>query len=164
MVIYAVAESPWKKSGALGWLANGWQLSPIIQWQNGLPYTATTTGSPPSGSNYVSSTIDGAGSSGNRIPSLGRNTYKLPNTEDVDLKLAKKFTFNERYSLELSGQAFNLMNHFNVTSVNSLAYTLGGTPAAPTLTYNSTFGSVTNANSNFAYTPRQVQLGIRFMF
>ena len=44
-------------------------------------------------------------------------------------------------------------------------YTVGGTVAAPTLTYNPTFGSLTNANSNyFVFTPRQIQLAVRFSF
>jgi len=32
------------------------------------------------------------------------------------------------------------------------------------LNYQTPFGQVTNANSNFAYSPRQVQLGARFIF
>ena len=44
-------------------------------------------------------------------------------------------------------------------------YTVGGTVAAPTLTYNPTFQTLTNANSNyFVFTPRQVQLAVRYTF
>ena len=60
---------------------------------------------------------------------------------------------------------FNLTNRLNYTSVNTLMYTVGGTVAAPTLTYNPTFQSLTNANSNyFVFTPRQVQLALRYTF
>jgi hypothetical protein len=62
------------------------------------------------------------------------------------------------------GEAFNLFNHFNATGVNTTGYIVGGTAAAPTLTYNPPFGSVTSANSNFAYSTRQIQLGLRFLF
>ena len=42
---------------------------------------------------------------------------------------------------------------------------LGGTAAAPTLTSIPTFGSFNNANSNyFVFTPRQVQLAVRYTF
>ena len=44
-------------------------------------------------------------------------------------------------------------------------YAVGGTVAAPTLVYNPTFGTLTNANSNyFVFTPRQVQLALRYTF
>jgi len=44
-------------------------------------------------------------------------------------------------------------------------YTVGGSVAAPTLSYNPTFGSLTNANSNyFVFTPRQIQLSARLTF
>jgi hypothetical protein len=46
-----------------------------------------------------------------------------------------------------------------------LMYTVGGTVAAPTLTYNPTFGSLTNGNNNyFVFTPRQVQIALRYSF
>jgi hypothetical protein len=60
---------------------------------------------------------------------------------------------------------FNMFNRLNYTASNTLMYTVGGTPAAPTVTYNPTFASLTNANSNyFVFTPRQIQLSLRFTF
>jgi len=32
------------------------------------------------------------------------------------------------------------------------------------LNFNSPFGSITNANSNFAYSSRQIEIGFRFLF
>jgi hypothetical protein len=45
-------------------------------------------------------------------------------------------------------------------------YTVGGTVAsgAGTLTFNNDFGAYNNANSNFIYNPRRIQLGARFNF
>src|SRR5256884_7289682 len=71
---------------------------------------------------------------------------------------------SDRYSVEALGEAFNLFNHQNVTGVNNTGYFVGGTATAPTLSFNSPFGSVTNSNSNFAYTSRQIQIGFRFFF
>jgi hypothetical protein len=102
----------------------------------------------------------------------------------VDLRLSKKFAFTEKYSLEVSGDAFNLFNHVNVTSENTTGYFVTTTPvtlsgggtaacsvAAPCLNFNvnsktfaPVFGTPTNANSNFAYSSRQVQIGFRFVF
>ena len=164
-VFDAIAESPWHVNGWLGQLANGWQLAPIFQWQNGLPYSVRTSGSAPGGA------ISGINGSGGdfRVPGFARNLIKQPNTAVVDLKLSKSITYRDRYKVELSGEAFNLFNHFNVTGVNTTAYflskeTINGV-STPTLEYNSgVFGTPTNANSNFAYSTRQIQLGARVSF
>jgi hypothetical protein len=93
-----------------------------------------------------------------------RNYFHMPNTAVLDLRLSKILAVHENYQIELSGEAFNLFNHQNITSLNTTAYTVGGTAAAPTVTYNSGFGTVTNSNSNFAYSQRQIQLGARIRF
>jgi hypothetical protein len=95
----------------------------------------------------------------------------------VDLRISKKFTFAERYGFEVIGQAYNLFNHVNDTSANNTGYiistsgtttTASGTvacsAASPCLNFNAPFGSITNANSNFAYTSRQVEIGFKFTF
>ena len=80
-----------------------------------------------------------------------------------------------------SAEAFNLANHLNVTSVNSTAYSIGSCAASGAaegckLTYQpfvagstgftgqSGFGAITNADSTFVYSQRQVQLGMKFDF
>ena len=164
-VFDAIAESPWHVNGWLGELANGWQLAPIFQWQKGLPYSVKTSGSAPGG---TTSGINGSGGDF-RVPGFGRNLFRQPNTTVVDLKLSKFITYRDRYKVELSGEAFNLFNHFNVTGVNTTAYflskeTLNGV-STPTLEYNTgVYGTPTNANSNFAYSTRQIQLGARVSF
>lgn len=47
---------------------------------------------------------------------VGRNTFRFPRTQVVDLRLAKKFNFTERHRLELSWDTFNLFNHVNFTA------------------------------------------------
>jgi hypothetical protein len=78
----------------------------------------------------------------------------------LDMRAQKSFTFAEKYNLELIGEAFNLANHQNVTSVNSTGYRFSGT----SLQYQANAGLASNSNSNFAYSPRQVQLAIRLTF
>jgi hypothetical protein len=131
--------------------------------QNGLPYSLTTSGNAPS--TLFSGGAGINGSAGRRsIPGVQRNSFRVRNTQVVDLRLSKHIKIHERYEAELLGEAFNLFNHFNPTNQNTLGYSVAGTTAAPVLNFNSTFGQITNANSNFAYTPRQVQLGVRFTF
>ena len=104
------------------------------------------------------------------MPFFGRNTFTMPRTIIVDLRAQKDFTFMEKYNLQLIGEAFNLANHQNVTGINGTGYaistTQGSTPATTSnsLTYQPSFGSVTSANSNYAYGPRVIQLALRLMF
>ncbi|HKW63785.1 MAG TPA: carboxypeptidase regulatory-like domain-containing protein [Candidatus Acidoferrum sp.] len=178
-VANAIVESPWHVNGPLGYLTNDWQLSPIYAAQSGLPYSLVTSGNPP---RSVTSTTDpvtgdlttvtiaplGGGVNGSNgrkgIDIIGRNTFQMKRTINMDVRLSKRVRFGDRYSAEVLGEAFNLFNHQNVTSINSTGYFVGGTFAAPTLSFNSPFGSVTNSNSNFAYSPRQIQIGFRFFF
>jgi len=159
-VVSAIAESPWHVGGPLQYLTNDWELSPIYSSQSGLPYSLTTSGSAVGG---ASSGINGSGGRPG-IDLIGRNTFQMKRTINMDMRLAKKIRFTESKSVEILGEAFNIFNHQNVTGVNTQGYNLGGTASAPTLTYNAPFGSVTGSNSNFAYTSRQIQIGFRFFF
>lgn len=172
-VLNAVLTSPWRASGWKNYVVGGWGLAPIYQLQNGLPYSLVTSGNAPGG---LSSGING--SNGRKgIDIVGRNTFRMPRTQIVDMRISKKISFKERYNLELLADGFNLFNHVNATSVANTGYiitstgsitnskgTIACSTAAPCLNYNTPFGTINNANSNFAYTPRQVQLGVRFLF
>lgn len=145
-------------------LANGWEINPIYQYQNGLPYSAQVSGYNSGGA--IQSGWTGTGY-GTFIPAIGRNTYRRPDTHVVDLRLQKNIAIHERFRLELMGEVFNLANHVNVTQVNNTAYSLSypsKSTGIGTATYQSTFGTPTAANSNYAYSPRQVQLALRLKF
>ena len=186
-VASAIMESPWKQDGWKGWFANGWQLSPIVQVQNGVPYTLSVSGNAPGG---TQTGINGSGGT-NRIDILGNNSFRMPMNLEPDVRIAKFFKFQEKYSLQLSADFFNLINKQNVMQVNTLGYSIqsngsvatpGGNVACgtggatlPCLNFNVNsnpggnfaplFGSITGTNnSNFLYTPRQIQLGARFTF
>jgi hypothetical protein len=155
-VFDAVANSPWKRHGWAGWFTNDWQVSPIFQWQNGLPLNMTTSGTPTGG---IGSGLTGTGGA-NRLDTIGRNTFRLPTTWVQDLRVGKYFTFRERYKLEVMADVFNIANKQNITSENNLGYTISG----HTATFNSLFGTIQNSNNNFVYSPRQIQLGARIQF
>ncbi len=87
--------------------------------------------------------------------------------------VAFSFKVKDRYNVELLGETFNLFNHLNQTGVASTsAYSVAnGAAGVPnTLVSNTAFAAfdttkfLGNANSNFIYTPRQVQLGARVQF
>ncbi|HEX6495278.1 MAG TPA: TonB-dependent receptor [Acidobacteriaceae bacterium] len=153
--------SGWKNS-----LASGWGLSPIFQAQSGLPYTIGTSGTfgGDTALGIPAASLAGPlGSGVSRFPGL-RNSYTYPRTFILDARLSKRIPFGDKYSFELFGEMFNSLNHQNVTGVATTGYTISDTSAGPTLTYQSNFGSVQNSNSNYIYSPRQVQVAARFNF
>jgi hypothetical protein len=180
-VMTLVADSPWRVRGPLRYLANGWQLAPIFTAQDGFPYNVGTSSSGPSAG--IGGGIAGAeGIYG--IPILGRNSFRMPGQQDLDLRLSKTFNIKEKCKLELMAEAFNLFNHYNVTGVTTedYFYTTSGsvsTPSAGTVACSSSspclqlytnsagvpqFGIPTNANSTYAIWTRQLQFGARLSF
>jgi hypothetical protein len=174
-VAYATFRYPKTFTGVKSYLLDGWNLNPLVQMQNGLPYSLTTS-SFPSGAS-VSSGWNGAGGSPAYIPVIGRNTFTLRRAEVFDVRLEKQTQCAEKYTLQMFAEVFNVFNHQNYTGENSTGYTFGGSTAGVTtagytgpqtyttqLQYNPSFGTYTNSNSNYAYSPRQVQVAVRLSF
>ena len=144
-------------------LVNGFMIAPTFSVSSGVPYTATLTGNTPNTAR-VSTGVLGAGGS-NRLPSIPRNNYRLPATMNIDLRVSRGFGLGIGHRVEGILDVFNLTNRLNHTATTPLMYTVAGSVAAPTLTYNPTFGTLSNANSNyFVFTPRQIQLALRYTF
>ncbi|MGC1417772.1 MAG: TonB-dependent receptor [Candidatus Acidiferrum sp.] len=174
----------------VGYLANGFTISPLIVASSGIPLTPSVSGSAPSqtiaGVTYVApqgatgNSLDDDGTT--RVPFLGPNSFQLPSTVNVDLRIAREFKIWESWKLTLSADAFNLFNHVNVTGVNGQMFSIqsSGTvhsvacsAAAPCLVYQdpaitgnastSLFQSTTSS-SNTITAQRQIQVGIRLDF
>ncbi len=154
----------------MSYLANDWSLNSAFQIQSGLPYSASISGY--ASSSALNSSWNGAGGT-SFIPNIGRNTYKYPRDLVQDLRLQKQIRLTERYHLEGRVDLYNVYNHQNVTGVQSTAYALQSSGNAATATFQtgiagtgtSLFGSPNNSNSSgFLYTPRQVQVGAKFIF
>jgi hypothetical protein len=143
-------------------IVNGYTLSPLINVSSGVPFTPLVSGNAPNPVGFTSVTggtgilADGGT---NRVPWLAPNSFQMPRTADVDLRLQKEFTIRESWKLLLSGDAFNLFNHNNVTAVDTQMYTITGA----TLTFNPHFG-VPTQSSNTLIAQRQIQVGIRLNF
>jgi hypothetical protein len=114
--------------------------------------------------------VNGDGSSADRLPFLDRNTYNYPKTAVIDLRVGKDFYFEthvphlDRLRFEVFAELFNVMNHQNITDLTTEAYTLTATNGVPTLSPYSNFGTYTNSNSNYTYSPRQLQIAGRLHF
>ncbi|HEY1525566.1 MAG TPA: TonB-dependent receptor [Candidatus Angelobacter sp.] len=164
-VLNAIINSPWKKDGWMGVFANGWEFAPVFQIQNGLPYNLLVSGNAPVPgpvpAGGVLGSINNSGGT-NRIDILGNNSFRLPMTWLTDMRIAKNFSIRERYKVELLTDFFNVANKQNVMSVNTTGYTISGNNLNFNPAFGSTFGGINN--SNFLYTPRQIQLGARVHF
>ncbi|MGC1448763.1 MAG: TonB-dependent receptor, partial [Candidatus Sulfotelmatobacter sp.] len=76
---------------------------------------------------------------------LGRNTGAAPWTVFNDMRVAKHINFNERFSMDLIVDMFNLVNRFNVAAVSPLCSSTSCNAGQPTA----------------AYDPRQFQLAMK---
>ena len=185
VVAYAVYNTPSHFNGILGYLLNNYEFAPSFSGQSGAPYSAGVTGNfsgvilgsgvAATGVNAAASTSGGINGTGGaaRIPTLDRNIFKFRRDLLLDGRVSKRFRVRDKVDAEILVESFNLFNHLNQTAVSSTtAYGFSaGTATTPNmLTPNSTFGQFNsqtfagNANSNFIYTPRQVQLGARIQF
>jgi hypothetical protein len=173
----------------VGYLANGFTISPLVIASSGVPFTPTVSGNAPSqtiaGVTYVAP--NGAGGAladggSNRVPFLGANSFQLPRTSTVDLRIEKGFKIRESWKLTLSGDAFNLLNHVNVTGANVQMFSIqssgtvhgvacsGGAPClvfqnpAITGSPSTSLFQASTASSNTLTFQRQIQVGIKLDF
>lgn len=194
LVAYAVYNTPSRFHGLLGQVLNNYEFAPNFSIQNGAPYSAGLQGTyapildngcivngatcAATGTRITSAStsggINGTGGAA-RVPGSNRNIFQFRREVILDFRISKRFRVFDRADVELLGESFNIANHLNQTGVASTsAYGISnGTAAAPTnvLTNNAAnFGVfdptrfLGNANNNFIYTPRQVQLGARIQF
>jgi hypothetical protein len=89
-----------------------------------------------------------AGAAGTDIGNVGRNVLRGPKQINVDFALSKRFPIRESYSLELRGDAFNLLNQVNLA--NPLSDLNAGT----------SFGRIISTTNN----PRLVQFALKLQF
>ncbi len=185
VVAYAVYNTPSNHHGLLGYVLNNYEISPSFSGQSGAPYSAGVTGNftgvylnsgvLASGTNGAASTSGGINGTGGaaRVPGLDRNIFRYKRDLLMDLRLSKRFRIADKVDAEILAESFNIFNHLNVTGVSSTTaygFTAGSANTPNALTANAPFGVFNpqtfagNANSNFIYTPRQVQLGARIQF
>jgi hypothetical protein len=164
----AGAGPRWFRSTAAGWVT-----TPVVTARSGRPYTFDVSGGTYLPGGHTS--LNGSGGA-LYLPTVGRNTLRLPLMVNVDLRVGRGFRLGSKATLEASAEAFNLLNHPNVASVVQRAY-LAGTPAGglTPLVFQSAaaiaaeglntqpFGTRTATGTNLAR-ERQVQFGLRITF
>jgi hypothetical protein len=153
--------------------ANGWQFSPLFVETSGRPYSYEIFGGTRLSGGHTS--INGSGGAV-YLPTVGRNTLRLPETLHADLRVNRNFSIKERFKLRASAEIFNLPNHVNLTSTTTRAYQEGPTAAGVTpLIFQDAaaiaaeglneqpFGAYT-ASSTGEARERQIQFGLRLQF
>lgn len=124
------------------WWKRGWTVAVIADYASGLPYNELA-GFDRNGNGDAFS---------DRPEGVGRNTGKLPDQFNVDLRVARRFPLH-RSALEAVVEVFNLFNRRNVLEVNNVRF------ANTQLDPNPAFGDPTRVAD-----PRRVQLGARLSF
>jgi hypothetical protein len=152
----------WQPKASSAWLSN-FTIAPVIGVSSGSPFTPLISGNAPPATRVLTGILGAGGT--NRLPNVDRNSFRLPYTANLDLRIARAFPLQNNVKIEALAEGFNLFNRVNYTSATTTYYTIGGT-TTPTLTYNAaTFNAFTNANSGtFAPRPREIQFGLRFTF
>ncbi|PYS40363.1 MAG: TonB-dependent receptor, partial [Acidobacteria bacterium] len=89
-----------------------------------------------------------AGTFGN----IGRGTFRGPGLTNFDMSLFKKFSVDEKRSLQFRAEAFNIFNHPNFSSPNPVAFSGNN--------YSSSAGVITATST----TSRQIQLALKLLF
>jgi len=106
-----------------------------------------------------------------QLPNGGRNTLELNPINNIDLTLLKRFSITERFKVEFSARAYNLINHPQYTGgyLNDVAPILGGgageTDGDLQRTSLEPFSTAFQQYSQtFTSNPRQLQLALKLVF
>ncbi|HSQ20012.1 MAG TPA: TonB-dependent receptor, partial [Blastocatellia bacterium] len=164
-VFNAVFSSPFKGDSAMERILGNWLLSPIFIAGSGRPFNVLL-GIDAKGDGV--STRDrpcirpAAGQTCIPNSNVGRNTGIGAAFYQVDMRLARRFTFAESKYVELTFEAFNLLNHTNFIGINNVIGNLALTDGRPHgiegLAPTQPFGFTAAAPA------RQLQFGARFNF
>lgn len=189
IIVYGLMELPFGRNhlllghanGVVNQIVGGWQVSPVINYSSGLPFTLSY--------NSCSSSVGGSapcylngdpkafhpnlkGTPGSnlsfydpitlgtlftapgldQIGTVGRNSVFGPHFFNADLSVQKNFPIRERATVQFRADAFNAFNHIN--------FGLPGGNVEQTGAGNISSGPGVNGSTN----PRQLQFSARVQF
>jgi hypothetical protein len=174
-----------------GFIASGGQ--PIFLGMNGTVYSGTGTSYGADGNIYggAMSSSSGTPTTG-RPPQIGRNSIYGPGFNDFDFRVARNIPIHEAMYLQLSADAFNLLNHTIITGVQSTYSQYAAASTTTTAACSSATGTatgstvptgsalqgcispytgtglsafgVTSGTNNSLYGARQMQFAAKFFF
>jgi hypothetical protein len=153
-------------------ILDGWAFSTIVTMSTGQPVTPYITGAPSPLDGGVTGGVAYAAPTQGRAGWLPRNSSTAPGFHNVDFRVGRQFALGERVKLSLIGEAFNLFNHTNVSSVSTTAFSYAaagsglcaGHANACFVPYISTPYLSTTNTSNLLWGPRQLQISGRLTF
>ncbi len=157
---------------------DGWAFSTIVTVAAGQPVFAQISGFPSGGVDYGvtgGETTNTGGSTGGRPPQYGRNVFIGPGMRNVDFRVMREFRVYEKVRLQFIGEAFNIFNHTNISSVNTTAFNYvaaGGAGCSSAvagtngcIVPNAAFLAPTGSTStNGLYGARQLQFSAKLVF
>jgi len=193
-VVNFIYQTPRVAKGALGLLANDWQLSGVYRWMSGTPYAigysipgignANLTGSDQP-ARIVVTCDPGKGWSDDPYTQIYTSCFAPPQpgsvgmesaryflhgppVDNLDLSLSKSFAFGKGVRLEVRLDTFNALNHTQFTGVNNV-------PVFASLSNWTILNPVYGANGDFVRNngfgsisgvraPRTLQLVTRLTF
>ncbi len=85
---------------------------------------------------------------------LGRNTLTGPGLSELDLSFKKNAALANKLNMQFRAEFFNILNHTNFGTPNTVVYT------SNTTTPSATAGAI----SGTATTSRQIQFGLKLLF
>jgi outer membrane receptor protein involved in Fe transport len=175
-VASATYALPFKNSGPLKRVVEGWEATTILQYYDGFPFSVSSSkgvgdsltpraqfigtnggnGSLPSGQRSLKAwfnTLDFGNPTAGTWGDSGRNILQGPGTKDVDFSVIKDTHISESKVLQVRAEFFNL---FNTPQFNNPATTVG----------TGTFGTVSSAGSEPVQQrlERNIQLATKFTF
>jgi Carboxypeptidase regulatory-like domain len=136
----------------------GWQVSGITSWRSGIPFSLGEGDQMDTGNFFDSERpnyVGGCNVYANQSPSnwfneacftpsqygtagnLGRNVLLGPGYAETDISVTKMTKINERMTLQLRGEIFNIFNHPNFSAPASTIIN-AGQGCGPTTTYSPT--------------------------
>ena len=144
----------------------GFQISGIMTWRTGLPFSAFTNSDSNKDGNFTDRPmINGV--------LMARNSFRQPNFWNTDLRVSKAIRITERQRVELMLDLFNAFNHenwsYNVSSNESSTTAKGsiwGTGQTPVNTFRTlrlADGSL-NLGGASVSSPIQLQFAARYIF
>ena len=168
------------------WIASGGQ--PIFLGMSGTVYSGSTSSTSygADGNIYGGAMSSGSGlPTTGRPPQIGRNSIIGPGYNNLDLRITRNIPIHDRVSMQVVGEAFNLVNHTIITSVNTTHSTYTSSSATSATCSSSApapdgapvqgciapfagtglskFGTMSGTN-NSLYGPRQLQISAKLFF
>jgi hypothetical protein len=140
-------------------ILSGWELGGILDMQSGLPY-----------SGLVNFDLNNDGNPfSDRTPEQPRNTFRLPTTVSLNLRVARNVRVTERVRLQFIWEAFNVLNRANINGVRTTQFSRSADPlvcdpAAPPCLVPQDTGATAFGTPTATLGPRIMQFALKLLF